>query len=972
MNEDVRALRSELALVKLQFSQRLGAVETRLNDLLAQDESQTKQQHQSITKIGENNAALEQDNVEPLAAGRESSSKESFSKESFSKENFSKESDTQLAVSKAKGIDSQFSLGKSKVSSSFIVPSFITVLFQALLSSFFEWFSPLSKAYQSYKAKGMLGIFTLTLVGIGLTLAGFGYLMQLLIDQLGAGSKSLLMCFAAILVMGLGIGLKIKTRYGEFATAIVTLGILLSYSTVYFSGSVYSLIPGLAVLSLYLVIALVCHVLALWLDTKVVAALGIIGIASMPVLSNVINIEPLYYLLSLAFVVCSSLVLSYKQLGVWLAHLSLAFTLLSLEWILGFENIILSAWQVNLFYLLFFTYVCVFLYRENSIIKQTLVFLAALVGATILLFWQAAEVFSTQISISFTINTLLAITASLFFYKVKRELTHFFILLSASWAILTIVSAVSDAYWGIAWAVEGLLLLCIGRRYKFSTSIHQGQILTTIALLYSLSALALYFPLPALKSIDGWVLSLMIVVIIGTWQRLINNSETFDQLTLTKVKPLLQLVEVIWLTVLVIATASIWLGNWTGAIVIVIQLAILFRANYCQHKIMEMFAAILIIMPLLYVYQGAVIVDSYRFTMLPLFAKIALISAFSQLWLWSAFYRKYQKDSAMKKFSESVRIFFYLVLPICWLGSVIRRFDEESLMLLWLSPLLALILARKVNHRYLFIEVKLLTGLASIFLILAIEQLSLSNSIIALLGFTAYYATAFILNKKGAEHIYQFVCSWAVLTFGFAIPTFIGDQTYDFSYWVIISAAVYWSFAFNVMSLSDHLKRNESFITVVNLLLLITAWGLMQFNAGYALVPLIFLVAMLYQKQRRFKQSTLNKMLKLNGDLFLHYIVAITYVSLLYSLEMYRLDLLISPILAVHGAMILFLKDRRITTVKYSFALILLGIVKLAIIDAANALLWQKVMLFMGIGIFILLASFWYQKISNNDEAVLD
>ena len=83
---------------------------------------------------------------------------------------------------------------------------------------------------------------------------------------------------------------------------------------------------------------------------------------------------------------------------------------------------------------------------------------------------------------------------------------------------------------------------------------------------------------------------------------------------------------------------------------------------------------------------------------------------------------------------------------------------------------------------------------------------------------------------------------------------------------------------------------------------------------------------------------------------------------------MYRVELLIAPALAVHGAMILFLKDRRITTVKYSFVLILLGIVKLAMIDAANALLWQKVILFMGIGIFILLASFWYQKLANRVE----
>jgi hypothetical protein len=967
MNEEVNALRSELALVKHQFNQRLGAVEERLNSLLVQDGANTDyqskvltEQLQAVTKI-DGSEALDQ--ATPI--------QESNAQDRNAKESNAQKSDTQQTFNKVVVAGQNFSPSKKSEASSFAHPSFITVLLQTILSSFFTWFSPVTDAYQSYKERGMLGIFILTMVGIGLTLAGFGYLMQLLIDQLGAGSKSLLMCFAAISVMGVGIALKIKTKFGEFATAIVTLGILLSYSTVYFSGSVYHLLPNIAVLGLYLVIALACHALALWLDTKVVAALGIIGIATMPMLSSVINIEPLYYLLSLAFVVCSSLVLSYRKVGRWLAHLCLAFTLISLEWIIGVENIHLSAWLVNVFYLLFFTYVCISLLKENTAIKQTLVFLAALVGSAVLLFWQVTELFTLQISIVFAVNTFIAIAASALFYKGKRELTPFFILLAASWALLSIVSIFSTAYWGIGWALEGLLLLAIGRKYNFSASVNQGQVLTAIALVYAGSALAMYFPLPALHSIDGWVLSLTIVAIIATWQRLINNSEAFDPLTKTRIKPLLQLLEVIWIAVLVIVSADLWLGNWAGALVILIQLGLLCRAKNCRQKSIEIFAVILITIPFFYVYIGVMNVGSYRFMMLPLFAQCALVSAFAQLWLWSAFYRKYHVDSEMKKVSEAVRILFYMIIPIFWVASVIRRFDEAALMLLWLSPLLALVLARKVKHPLLVQEAKILTGLTSIFLILALDRLSLNQSVIALLGFSAYYATAYVLNRKESHHIYEFICSWGTVSFGFALPIFIGEQTGSFLYGVI-SAGLYWSSAFNLMRLSDHLKRNETFITVINLLLLVVAWILIQFKTSYALVPLIFLAAALYQKEHRFKTSKISEILKLNGDLFLHSIAAITYVSLLFSLEYYRLDLFIAPLLAVHGAMILFLKDRRLATVKYSFAIILLGIVKLALIDAANALLWQKVMLFMGIGIFILLASFWYQKISTNEELIAD
>jgi len=937
MNEEVKALRSELALLKLQFSERVNEVEARLNELIAQ-EAQTDIQNQYVTQAETANLSITHDEVVETPTEQEESK--------------------QYVVA-----DQAWEMAAPAE------PSFITLFVKALLSSFFDWISPVTKIYQSYKERGMLGIFILTVVGIGLTLAGFGYLMQLLIDQLGAGSKSLLMCGAAVSVIGLGVVIKVKTRFGEFATAIVTLGILLSYSTVYFSGSVYGLLPNITILILYLVVALVCHVLALWLDTKVVAALGVIGIATMPILSNTIGIEPLYYLLSLAFVVSSSLFLAYRYLGQWLAQLSLAFTLVSVEWIIGVENVQVSAWIVNLFYLLFFVYICGSLLKNEANVKQSLAFLAALVGAIVLVFFQSTDIFTTHISFNFVFNTLITIVVSALFYKIKSDLMHLFILLAATWGVLAIVSVVSDAYWGIAWAIEGLLLLVIGRRFAISSTIYQGQVLTAIALLYSWAAIAPYFPTPALKSVDGWMLSIMIALFIAVWQRLINSNDVFDDLTKTKVKPMLQLLEVIWLSVMFIACANIWLGNWAGVVVILAQIALLFRAKHCKQVSIEVFAAVLIIVPLFYAYNGALSVGSYRFIMLPMFAKLAMVSAFLQLWLWSAFYRKHKPDSPMIYIAESARILFYLLIPICWVGSVVRRFDEASLMIIWLSPLLALLLARKVGHHLLVKETKILTALSSIAFALVVGQLTMINSVITLVGFTSYFAIAYWLNRRETSHIYQFISSCAIFALGFAIPNIIGFQTNSLFY-SLVFAAIYWATILNTTNLSEHLKRNETYITAVNLLLLIAAWTLISSNANYVMVPVIFLLAALYKKDKRFINSYLGNKLALNSDLFLHSIAAISYGNLFASLTEYRLDLLIAPALAVHGALILFLKDKRLTTVKYGFALMLLGIIKLAMIDAANALLWQKVILFMGIGVFILLASFWYQKLVTNVDTL--
>ena len=938
MEEEIKALRSELALLKLQFSERVHEVESRIDLLIAERQEQISDALSVTDKL--NTQSLE---PKVTFAHKERTTADTLS----SKEHLSAPMDNEATTS--------------------VKSSRISLFFISLMSYIFEWFSPVSKIYQSYKERGMLGTFVLTIAGISLTLAGFGYLMQLLIDQLGAGSKAMLMCLAALLVMAVGIGLKVKTRYDEFATAIVTLGILLSYNTVYFSGSVYGILPVFMVIVSYFVIAVTCHVLALWLDTKIVAALGIIGISTMPVLSNTIQIEPHYYLFSLALIAASSLVLAFKRVGQWLANVTLAFSVVSIEWILSFENVAVSTWIVEAFYLLFFAYIVATLFQSNKPTKQALIYLATTIGACILLMYQTAEHSTFQLSVSFTFNTIVSAAIATIFYRFNREIAIVIILSSAIWGVLAIVSIVSSSYWGMAWAAEGLLLIFIGRKYLLASVTNQGQLLAAGAIFYSLVGLSIYFPLPALKSLDGWLLSLFIVVAIAAWQRAINDSSGFSVFTRAKVKPGLQLVEVVWLSVLTIASLELVLGDWTGPVVILGQIALLYRAKYCKQTSIEVFTATLILVPLFYAYQGAESVGSYRFTALPLFAKLSIVSAGLQLWLWSEFYRRFQPNSQLIKLAEAARILFYLLIPICWVSSSIRRLEIDALMVLWLSPILALMLAMKIKHHLLEKEAKLLTVLASLTLVMMIGQLSIVSALISLAGFIGFFSAAYWFNQKTANDLCKFICSCGFVSLGIAIPHLVGSATGDLFFGLLI-ASLYWSLSLNFNEISEHLRRNETLISVVSLLLVIASWGLLILGIEYAVIPLIFIGAALYQKDQRFMLTFWGRKYQENTDLFLHSIYAITYVLSLYSLSTWRFDLLIAPALAVHGAIILFLKDKRLTTIKYSFGLIGIGVLKLALIDAANALLWQKVFLFMGIGVFILFASFWYQKLLRQSD----
>ncbi len=948
MNSDVLALQAELRQLKQEFSERANDIEQRLAWLLAEEGAdKSKKIDRGVTDYSETSSF-----IASVANGSATNTATTNCVEASDKKvKLTPQTDT--FTSKSLNI-------------------FIQTLLQNLFAWFFDGFSPIRKIYQSYQARGMLGILVLTILGIALTLAGFGYLMQLLIDQLGAGSKSLLMAGAAIFVIVLGIVLSLKTRFKEFASAIVALGVLLFYSTVYFSASVYDLLPSYIALILYLVIALTCHVLAIFLDTKVLASLGIVGIATIPILSNTLQAEPFYYLLSLLFVGASSLILSYRLVGHWLANLTLVFSFLALEWVLNIALITVSVWLIASFYWLFFIYTCMQFYRiteadlTESIKKhrELLIFFAACIGASVVLFFQVGDIVNGAISSSFAVNALMATIVAIFFYQVRHSLIPLLVLVASLWTVLTVISAINHTYWGIAWAAEGLLLFYIGRQYKMSMVIHQGQTLMAIALVYSWSAIAAYFPLPALKTLDGWMLISVTIVIIALWQRLINTGMAiFDKQTRFFIKPNLQLIEAIWLSVIAIALADLYLAAWAGSIIIILQLILLFRAKFCRQERIEYLAALLIVVPLFYVYQAVISVGSIEFTLLPHYAKAALISAFLQLWLWSEFYRRYYANSSVKPLAERVRIIFYMLLPVCWLGSALRKLDENILAILWLSPAIALFLSTKIKHYWLIIETKIIVLLSSITLFVLIGTLNFVIGLIALVGFACVYVMAYWLYKKLIlVPLNQYIISWGIVSFGLAIPSLVTFHSYSL-FWGLLSASIYWLGCFTYISQSDHLKRNENLITLINLFIMISAWLLIDENSYYAMLPSLFIIVTLYQKSRRYLRTRLAIKLNPYHDLFLHSIAAITYTILFASLHHYRLGLLIAPMLAVHGALILFLKNRNTTTIKYSFLLISLGIMKLALIDAANALLWQKVLLFMGIGIFILFASFSYQKL---------
>ncbi|MBL4910492.1 MAG: DUF2339 domain-containing protein [Alteromonadaceae bacterium] len=936
MKDNSDELKQELAELKQEFNQRIDCLASKIAQLSTETES----------------CIAESVEVSPLSALAQQSAAEQAQK-----------------TAKNTLIDKKSSTVNNTKTIHFIFALFSKlILLFSFLSIFQEWLRPIAKIYKSYQQRGMAGIFLITLIGVALTLLGVGYLMQLLIDQLDSGIKSLLMGFAATIIIFIGIKLKGKTQFSEFATALVALGVLVAYSTVYFTGSVYQLLPSIAVLFLYLFVALSSHVLALYLDTKVLASLGITGIATMPLFSGTVAYVGNYYLLSLAFVTASSLILAYKKLGAWLANLTMIFTLLAIEWLVNTPTHLISAWLVDLFYLLFFSYLCFSCFKQQAKLAQLFIIMAATISATIMLFFQTSGFISSTVTLLYAINAALAIGVAVFFYISRHQLTKMLVLIAATWLVFAIISAINNNYWGIAWAAEGLLLLYTGRRFALKAVINQGQWLIAAALIYSYGALDPYFPLPALKTFDGWLLAVVIALVIGLWQRLITHGTLFNHFTQEKIKPTLQLLEVVWLSALIIASSAIFIGEWTGALVILLQVAILFRARHCQNVGLEYFAALLIAAPLFYIAQASLLTHSLYFSDLALFAKVAAASAFAQLWLWAAYYRQYYPSSALASVAEKMRTLFYLLLPVFWLGSAFRHLGEYFVSILWLSPLLASLFAYRYKQTAFFIETKLLTVLASLTVIVLLGSNHWLSAIIATLGFTVFYTSAIFFNKRFIKKLIlrklsYFIVSWGIVTLGIALPIAVGWLAND-AYSAYLVASIYWLACLAFINKIVYLKRNQVLITSLNILLILVAWKL-SFAEGikFMLMPASFLLLLSYQYKQQQRLGLINRLTNYNVDILLHSITAISYSFTLLALTTFKLELLIAPALVLHGIVILLTLSDRLVKVKFAFVLIILGIAKLALIDAASGVLWQKVVLFIGIGVFMLFSAFWYQKL---------
>jgi hypothetical protein len=844
-----------------------------------------------------------------------------------------------------------------------------TTLGLSLLSPITKFVSPLLNLYQHYQARDQGPIFVFILIGIALLVGGFGYLAQLLVGELGAGSKSLLLLVIAIGVTFGGAYLAKRQQYPEISSAVVSLGLLLNFVTVYVAGSFYQLLPDWMVLFSYLAIACTGFILANKFDTKIVSALAVIGGGAIPLISQLDQLGTTYYLIGLGFMVLASLYQASNKNWQWLGFVSVLVAYGCMEFLLltSTTTHILGFFSQG-FYCVFLLYLCTLLNKQSAHSKNIIVLTVITVFANIGMLYQSNFASEWILPTLAAVNAVLSVFLLLHARSQKSYTTSLYTMLASTWLLVAIISSLAPDYWGFAIGLEGLFILFFALKENYFSVRIEAYGLLVFAILHAVFAVFPYFPDPALLSLKGTLLVASIGALIFCSRKLLSRFPS-DIDWEVKLSHLLRPAESIWINIFVLSLLWVQLGVWSAMAILPLQAMLLtksYRSVCTTSEIMAYVAGAAIFAICL---LGINEVQSLSFRELPNYAKVALLLVFVECWLFAEYYRRIGRVGVLAKLAERLRLGFYLIIPLAFLPSVLKHYMEFSALAIWCSAIIAYGLGRGVKHPLIRKEAFIIFASAALYnlgfyvdfynsqLLLTCLSTLFGLGVLSYFLQTAYKRHVSLLDKNIASISLYFTAA--------CIAFYIGQWTNVYLAGALTSGYIFISALCS--PLHPTLLRNRTTFGYLCYFSLLCSWlGIIAAGSFNIISSSLWgLLSLLISLTFLVKAEALNRLnLKLftdsqTGYTVQHILLAISAAFLLHEWE---LALLISPWLILQGSYLFFTHKHSKFVAKLALGFIFVGLLKLGFIDAANALLWQKVTLMIGIGIFMLGAAFTYQK----------
>jgi len=859
----------------------------------------------------------------------------------------------------------------------------LTDIISSAFSPFIKVLSPLASLYQHYQSKGQGPIFVFSLVGIALLVGGFGYLTQLLVGKLGAGSRSLLLLFVSNGVVFGGHKLASKNRLADLGSATIGLGLLLNFVTVYIAGSYYHLLTDWLVIFAYIAIGVGGFALSNRHDARVVSAISLVGAGFVPLILPLDQSGSIFYLSGLGLLTLGSVYQAQQKSWMWLYFLSVFVCSASLEYMQVFSDIgLIIGLFAELFYIIYLWLSYHLFAIQAQTNKTSLGFLTLAVFSTIGLLCQTTFPDSWMLPVFALGNCLAAILVWQRLHLDSPLARTIMLMVASIWLLVAIFSSLQADYWGIAVGLEGLFVLYVALKLGDKTLRFEAYALWIFAIVHGLTALAPHFPIPALVNPKGLLLVVSIGAFLFVARMLLqtNARQNISRFVRWEQNITMQLraAESLWLSITVIAFAWAHLTQWSLLVFAPLQGYLLYRSHrqYCQTS--ETLVLILGSVLALTAVLTAITLQSWSFRDLPSYAQYAFTVFFIELWALCEFYRFKQRNDAFAKLAEELRLLAYLALPFAYLPSVTKHYSEYLPLALWLSAAIAYVLARTVKHPLLRTEALLLTIVAAVFnsayMVDPPKLLSLIGLASCIIGIAL---NVYIWMLVGLRHplLLDKKIASVGLYYLFALFFIVVWHTSN----VYLASALSGIVTFCLVGLHHfhpNLQRNNptlqliGYINVVMACLLTAAISAnYQVSAASVSTSLWLLSTSVLLGYMLFADSRDNQpllgLIKASQTRYATHNLMLAS-SLYFLLDLWHLSMLITPWLIVQGSYVFFARQQSTIISKLALAFMLAGLLKLGFIDAANALLWQKVALMIGIGGFMLVAAFVYQKRLNN------
>jgi len=610
------------------------------------------------------------------------------------------------------------------------IPLWLSILFAPLN----HLIGYVKDVYGHFKVEERLPVFFLSLGGIIAMLFGIGYLMQLgityFIEILSAQTlEAMKIGFAlstgvGILIIGGRLSKK-EDKYRDFASALLGLGVAVCYLVFYFlPQSVHFPVFREPFLSLGLIslTAFLGSWLALKYETRIVAVVGFLGAALIPIFMEAYVLTGLY-LGFLGLLSLSTLYIARRIDWKPLQMICLLLVIAVLEWMVFSSETDISAYTL-IFALHGFAYMFLLnaLWSPGGVLRTFNTAHVFMISSTLSLLiinslgLAAANGLEQLTGWVFAANALgWALFCGITFKKLSASMRWLCFLISGAFVALAVFLLLDQSYFALGLGIEAILLLTFGFRFALPRVRIEA---------YALLSFVLFRCFYGMRSfVADWEMALWsdsfmhLLIVGGVLAGSLFLIRKFPTLLSSREKDLRYILSeglFIWTIGTSLLIASKYLGIYTYNIALIPMIFMIYWGSKNKLGISERLGWVMSVCFVAGYLVSAFEVESYHFHEQSWAGKFAAIEGFAMLWFMQFLYKKWDADSELYTATKVLRNLFFVLLPIIYLPSVARRFPDFLPFAAWISVLFAFLLAKYRQRIELIIETHVLVLMASV------------------------------------------------------------------------------------------------------------------------------------------------------------------------------------------------------------------------------------------------------------------